>query len=645
MYSRALRRCGWLLLALLAAMSAACRPTPTPENSYSGAIPAGAVARLGKGSAAALTFGAEGAFYSGGADGLHRYAADGLAPQWATATHEPVRTISVSADGERLLAGLDDGTLLLLDTTDGSLVEQWPGYNPNVRITAIAWQPVGDEHGVRAVAAFVDGNALLINVGEEVQTIGGLPRQASAISALTFNPDGRILATGNSDGLVHLIDINGQRLVATFNDQDAGGAITALAWSPRGDQLTGGGHDGVVIEWDLNDMAAAQIWPPEEASIASLAYLDGGARLALGTEEGVLEQWRVGQTVDGAHLEIGRPLRALAWDANQGRFATATSDGTVAVWLIPEDGGWPEAPDVTVAGYAAAGETSAVAAYDEEGRRLLSSLGRAVVVWDVKRQAPLQRYEGHQALVTTAAWSPDGTLVASGDRDGVVHVWKARDGALQAILSNHTHAVGDLAWSPDGRLLASTGSLADELMIWDAKGALPLARLGGDGDGLWAVAFSPDGSELAAGSTGGKLFIWQTADWSAPPEQYRRHESWVSDIAWDQEGRRLLTAGGDKLVLLWDLEHGNSSLLAGHDAPVRGVAFSPDETGAVSVAIDGEIIFWDLDPLATEPLLRRLSGHSDGVTGVDWAADGKTIATSSEDGTVVIWDALDKTVK
>jgi WD40 repeat protein len=177
------------------------------------------------------------------------------------------------------------------------------------------------------------------------------------------------------------------------------------------------------------------------------------------------------------------------------------------------------------------------------------------------------------------------------------------------------------------------------VLIWDTESGAALLTLTGEGDGLWSLAWSPDGAQLAAGSTGGKIFFWQMAAFDVTPAVMQRHLAWVSDLAWHADSTRLLSGSGDTSVVLWDVVQRNSARLAGHEQPVRGVAFSPDATRAASGGMEGALIVWDTDPLALEEVIAALEGHAGGVTAVDWSPDGQSIATGSEDGTVLIWPA------
>ena len=99
--------------------------------------------------------------------------------------------------------------------------------------------------------------------------------------------------------------------------------------------------------------------------------------------------------------------------------------------------------------------------------------------------------------VAVAAFSPDGTRVATGSVDGSARVFDAATGAELARL-DHDGEVNTVAFSPDGSRVA-TGSDDGSARVFDAATGAELARLDHDGE-VNTVAFSPDGSRVATGS-------------------------------------------------------------------------------------------------------------------------------------------------
>ena len=84
------------------------------------------------------------------------------------------------------------------------------------------------------------------------------------------------------------------------------------------------------------------------------------------------------------------------------------------------------------------------------------------------RSATITAYHGHTSTVFAVAWSPDGTLIASGSNDSTFQVWDARTGHLLVKYTGHTGTVYTVAWSPDGRRIAS-GSDDNTIQVWDTR--------------------------------------------------------------------------------------------------------------------------------------------------------------------------------
>jgi WD40 repeat protein len=119
----------------------------------------------------------------------------------------------------------------------------------------------------------------------------------------------------------------------------------------------------------------------------------------------------------------------------------------------------------------------------------------------------------HSDNVSSVAFSPDGTLLASGSWDYTIKLWRVSDGSVVRTMLGHTDPVWSVAFSPDGTLLAS-GSWDNTIKLWQVSDGTEVRTLTGHSSGVASVAFSPDGAELASGSFDGTLRLWKVSDGS-----------------------------------------------------------------------------------------------------------------------------------
>jgi WD40 repeat protein len=154
-----------------------------------------------------------------------------------------------------------------------------------------------------------------------------------------------------------------------------------------------------------------------------------------------------------------------------------------------------------------------------------------------------------------------------------------------------------------------------------------------------AVAFSPDGSRLVAGTRKGTIRVFDTKTGKTLMAMPEGHKKVVMALAWSADGKRVASASGDHTVKIWDVSGDDAkevATLTGHTGGVYTVAFDPTNKPIIaSGSWDHTIRLWDTE---TGKEVRKLEGHHDDIWSVTFSADGKILASGSEDRTAKLWD-------
>ncbi len=328
-----------------------------------------------------------------------------------------------------------------------------------------------------------------------------------------------------------------------------------------------------------------------------------------------------------------------------------------------------------------AGEYVFALAFSPDGRYLAAGTnhpGGYLTIWDLERSAadgrqPVQlaidRAEGHTDAVLSASYTADGRWLLTTSYDRTARLWDVREPGrvrLARQLGPHGDWVRSAAMGPiaDGRATIITASQDGYARVWsvaveekDSTAEGPPLRFRGHSGPVEAVAVSPDGLLVASAGYDRRILLWKTADVrpfdmsvlggkgeNVPPvfEALEGHSAAVTALKFSADGTRLLSAGQDNTVRIWDVAARRLLVtLRGHGGPVRSCAFlGPDSRYALSGGLDKQMKLWDVDKYREYRVIggRVVDGHRHQILAADLSSDGRLIITASRDRTARLWD-------
>jgi WD40 repeat protein len=282
----------------------------------------------------------------------------------------------------------------------------------------------------------------------------------------------------------------------------------------------------------------------------------------------------------------------------------------------------------------ATGRGNRIHLYDAASGKYLRSLIDSGLTLADNRPAQ----SAHSSIVESLAYSPDGKRLVSGSYKEAI-LWDLTTGKILTRWTGFADRVMALAFSPSGTLLATGGGAPTqdgEIKIFDlSSGQLVTDIKNGHSDTVFGLAFSPDGSKLATSSADRfvKTFEVPSGKFLKAFEGHTHH---VLDVGWKSDGKLLASAGADNVIKVWDFEKGEQVRSFGnHTKQITRLVFKGKTSEVAVCSGDQSVRFWNID---NGNAGLSIGGSNDFLYALGVSSDGLLVAAGGEEGIVRLYN-------
>ncbi|WP_433379267.1 TIR domain-containing protein [Actinoplanes sp. CA-142083] len=516
-------------------------------------------------------------------------------------------------------------------------------------VTAARYAPDGV-----LVALGSDGRVGMWNVKDPRKPvrIGALPGTFAADDVIELSMDGRTLAVGTRQE-VAMWDLTDRSRPARLGTVPTARAVSAVAFRGDAAVLVVGDVRGASTVWDTSDRMHPEelttLTDDDSYGVERLAFSPDGRRLVVdkGRFIPVFDLSEPSIPMDGpVFLTFG--FTPMAFSPDSSTLAVGEADGTVYLYDMRGDGPplviRPDDPGAPAPATPATPTTPATP--DEPG-----GIEPPPPLPDDPDVGPFDKLTGLSGQITAVAFSPDGSLVAAGDRNGMTTVWNLTSEMTAGDFATVRAGGAIRTLSFDTRTgVLTTADASATATLWNVTGPgapQPLAMVTAPASHR-ATVFGSDGHSLVVAGGDGKARTWDIAD---PGHPVRRADvalgsGVVRAVRYSPDNRKVaVVATDDRTLTLADATRPDrTTTLAVAGAPVKQTsapAFSPDGRTMAVISGSTTLMLWDVTDIARPVLRSSVGGDFGGM--LKFGPDGQVVATSGySTPAITLWNVANR---